>query len=178
MPAYDPRLGRDIERDRKVAADLRKFVCATPWTHYLVLNFNWRRGRVSDVVAQRRFYSFMTEIDIFTFGNKNWRYSRTKAVATQENITSNRHLNVLMELVHPKSKRVSDTAIQNIWSKLVPGGTSYLQPFRDSGVVDYCFKQVWQLGNYERVLFSEGPEEREQPMETSWPSVTLFDKRR
>jgi len=173
MTRYDPRLGEEIERNRKAVKELKLYILKQRWTHYITLNFNWRHGRVSDALAERRFWEFMEALDIFLFGNKKYRYSRTRAMGLQENVSTNRHIHVLAQVELPKWEKMRAQTIQNIWSSVVASGTTDLAMVKDVGAADYCTKQLWMPGNYDRVLYSEWSEE---PEALPWlPKKTLFD---
>ena len=170
---FDPRLGEEIENRRRAVQKLREWVRSEPWTHRLTLNFNARRG-ISDTTAEKRFHSFMAELDRYLFG-PNYYSRRTEAVGFQENISTNRHIHTMMKVPHSKTKKANDVVMMSIWRSVQPGGTAYLESARDPGAADYCTKQLWMPGNYDRVLFNETSEEDCAPRQrVRLPTRALF----
>ena len=171
---FDPRLGQEIENRRLAVQKLREWVRSEPWTHRLTLNFNAGRS-ISDVTAEKRFHFFLADLDRYFFG-PNYYSRRTEAVGFQENISTNRHIHVMMKVLHSKMKKANDAAMQSIWRSVQPGGTAYPERVRDSGAADYCTKQLWMPGNYDRVLFSEASEEEYAPKSrVPLPNKRLLD---
>jgi len=158
MRGFDPYLIDSIVQRKQAVESLKAWVPLKAWTHYVTLNFNWRTGRVSDPHAQTSFYNFMDRLDRELYG-QNRETLGVDAMAFPEHLWSNRHYHVLMRIESAKmeDERRARERIASLWGGVVRGGTVNVQMVVDRGAADYCMKDLWKPGHYERVLFSAIP---------------------